>query len=105
MARIRVKLAWKGDVWGVDLPTFTVVSRTFRPVTPALMDVDGPFALDPVTRAPIAVATIQALGPTVEVDVPDEDMDPVTGRPSAARIRARYAAHPRYGRANFVPDV
>lgn len=96
--RVRVKVKWDDDSWRVDLPIYTMVPGTFRPLIPGLVHFDGAFPdADP--------ADPRLRGLTCEVEVPDRLIDASTGRPDHARIRQLYRGHPRWDDERRPPDV
>lgn len=97
--RKRVKL--KFDVergWCVDLPTYTMISASLRPLIAGKTTPDG--VARNANPADPALATL-----TVEVDCPDDYADPTTGAISPARIREIYSNHPRWRDPLKPPDV
>ncbi len=82
--------------WGVDLPTYTMVPGSWRPVTPKLIHADGIFP----NAEPAAVL---AKHPTVEIEIPDNTPLDDDGQIHADKIRKMYAEHPRFGSRKWTP--
>lgn len=81
----------------VDMPTYVMIPGTFAPVTDGLIGPDGPIS-------GAKVADVLALGPSVEVDLPD-DTPIKAGKIDAAGLRKMYADTPRFaGAAYRVPN-
>ena len=80
--------------WHVDLPTYQMVNDTFDPVTAGLIHANGVFPGAPV-------AEVLALGPSVEVELPDDTPTTKAGKIDTAALRKMYADHPRFGDASY----
>jgi hypothetical protein len=82
--------------WRVDLPTYVMVPGTWRPIIPAKTTADGVLpATDPADPA------LNAL--TVEIECPDDYVDPSTGKIDRDRIRAKYKGNPKWDRPDWTP--
>lgn len=82
--------------WSVDLPTFRMVPGSFQPVTAGLIDADGPLS-------GADSAQVQALNPTVEIELPDHTPLNPGGQIAAGRMRNIYREHARFGHSSWVP--
>jgi hypothetical protein len=96
--RVRLKVVFDGTRWKVDLPHYEVVPGTWEPVTESLVHENGPLPDADIDE-------VKALEPTVQVDVPDRIMDPVTGRPSKERIRELYRGQPDWDHDRVTDDL
>lgn len=84
MVRIRVKVTGAGkpgDPFRVNLPTYQMI--------PGTEEYAGPQ---------------KKVLKSVAVEIPDDEVD-AQGRPSAAKIRAKYKGQPRWDRKDVAKDV
>lgn len=95
---IRVKMRWDGAAYGVDLPTYRVVNGSFRPVIDGVI---GPDGVLPET----SVNDPRLNGLTCEVEVPVNLLNPNSGRPDIALIRAIYRGQPRWDTDDRELDI
>lgn len=95
--RIRVKMKRNADgIWSVDLPTYSMVPGSFRPVIADLTTEDGVLAAaDP--------ADPRLRRASIEVDCPDEYFDEQTGQLDPQNLRRIHKGHPRWNKANTEP--
>ncbi len=82
--------------WGVDLPSYTMIPGSWRPVTPKLIYDDGIYP----NAEPAAVL---AQHPTVEIEIPDNTPLDDDGQIDADKIRKMYAEHPRFSSRKWTP--
>jgi hypothetical protein len=97
--RKRVKISYAPDRgYFVDLPSYSMVRGSLRPVIAGKTTVEGVLAdTDPADPALAAL--------TCEVDFPDDYADEKTGAISPARIREIYKDNPRWTDPAKPPDV
>ncbi len=98
MPRLRVKATWDGQSWKVNLPEYSMIPGSWQPVTPTLIDANGPlYNSDPTMVA--------GLNPTCEVDVPDRICDPDTDELSKDRIRELYKGNELWDNETVTDDL
>jgi len=97
MVRLRVKVAFDGRTWFVNLPHYQMVPDTWRPVTDKKIHKNGVY---PDAKPD----EVLKLGPTVEVEVPDEHVDGA-GRLDKEKIRAIYAFQDKWDHDAVTDDV
>ncbi len=98
MVRMRVRVKWDGERWGVDLPQYVMVDESFLPVIPGITEVNGVIAgVDP--------ATPELNGLTCLVDVPDRISNPQTGGIDRGKINGLYHGQAKWGNSQYNPDI
>jgi len=95
--RKRVKLRFSVELnWHVDLPTYTMVRGSLRPMIPNKTHADGVIVgVDPADPA--------LSGLTVEVECPDDYADPTTGKIDRDRVQRKYRGNPKWDRPDWTP--
>jgi hypothetical protein len=96
--RCRVRIIFDGRGWFVNHPHYLMVPGSWEPVTKGLIHKDGVYPdADP--------ATVEALKPTVEVDIPCRTADHETGLPDKGKIRALYKGQPDWDHDKVTDDL
>lgn len=95
--RLRVKIRWVEDAWSVDLPVYTIVPDSFRPLIPEIIHSNGvAFSVDP--------SDPRLSGISCEVEVPNNFMNS-TGKVSIAKVRGLYKGQSKWDRPGRILDI